>query len=221
MKVFVDTSALYSALDEADPNHQVALDLLDRLLGHAELVTHNYVHVEVEALVRRRLGASAAETLIDRLLPGMRTVWVDELLHGTALAAMGEERRGVSLVDQVSFLVMRRERIVDALAFDADFEAAGFRLPEVYGRRPGDHRLSETAAAYDADPSPEADLVGVAEIAARSGHSANTIQSWRRRHATFPAPAADLASGPVWRWAPVRSWIDARGPAARAPRAAP
>lgn len=216
MKVFVDTSALYAALDQAEPKHRVALELFDRLLGQQELVTHNYVHVEAEQLVRRRLGANAADILIDGLLPGIRTVWVDELLHSTALAAIRLEGRGASFVDHVSFLVMRREGIVDALAFDADFEAAGFRL--LHGRRTrvSDHRLSERLAPYnrDADAQPVGDLVGVAEIAARSGRSANTVQSWRRRHDTFPAPAADLASGPVWRWPTIAAWLDTRNRAA-------
>ena len=214
MKVFVDTSALYSALDEAEPNHQVALELFDHYLGQEELVTHNYIHVETEQLVRRRLGATAAELVIDRFLPAMRTVWVDELLHATALATIRGEGRGVSLVDQISFLVMRREGILEALAFDADFEAAGFRLLGVTGRRPGDHRLSDAPAPYAAVTSPQAELVGVAEIAARSGRSPNTVQSWRRRHADFPAPNIELAAGPIWLWGDVSAWIARRSPSA-------
>jgi len=50
------------------------------------------------------------------------------------------------------------------------------------------------------------DLVGVAEIARRAGVAWGTVQSWRRRHPDFPAPAADLAMGPVWRWTDVARW---------------
>ena len=68
-------------------------------------------------------------------------------------------------------------------------------------------RLAEKAAPYERSLSGESDLVGVAEIAARSGHPTSTIQSWRRRHPGFPMPFAHLASGPVWRWPSVEAWI--------------
>jgi len=37
-------------------------------------------------------------------------------------------RRGLSLVDCASFVVMRRYGIEEAFAFDEDFEKEGFRL---------------------------------------------------------------------------------------------
>lgn len=208
MSVFVDTSALYAALDRDDPNHAEAIEAFARLAGVRELVTHNYVHVEAGQLVRRRLGSGAAATLIDRLLPALTTIWVDESLHASALAKIRDAGRGASLVDQVSFLLMRRDKIVEALAFDADFDAAGFRRPVLPGRSQG-HRISDEPAAYGSGPTnlTASGLVGVAEIAARSGHSTNTVQSWRRRHRTFPEPAANLASGPVWQWSSVAEWI--------------
>jgi hypothetical protein len=54
------------------------------------------------------------------------------------------------------------------------------------------------------------DLVSLSEVAARSGRSANTIQTWRRRYPDFPAPVAKLASGPVWDWNDVARWIRTR-----------
>jgi len=50
------------------------------------------------------------------------------------------------------------------------------------------------------------DLVGVAEIARRAGVAWGTVQSWRRRHPDFPAPAARLDMGPVWWWSDVARW---------------
>ena len=206
MSVFVDTSALYAALDGDDLNHAAAIDSFERLAGLETLITHNYVHLEAEQLIRRRLGAKAAATLIDRFLPALTTMWVDEPLHAAAFAGIRSEGRSASLVDHVSFLLMRREGITEALAFDADFDAQGFRRPEIQGRSLG-HRLSEEPASYGSDPPNRTGLVGVAEIAARSGRSTNTVQSWRRRHRTFPEPAANLASGPVWEWSSVAAWI--------------
>jgi predicted nucleic acid-binding protein len=208
MKILVDTSALYAILDEDDPHHAEAAAAFSRLLDIAELVTHNYVHVEAELLVRRRLGPTAVATLVDRLLPSLTTVWIDEGTHRAAVEAWRAGSGKVSLVDHVSFVVMRSLGIERALAFDADFEINDFPRPSV----PVDtnsRRLSEQPAEYGPSLTGESDLVGVAEIAARSGHPTSTVQSWRRRHAGFPIPFAHLATGPIWRWASVERWIRA------------
>lgn len=216
MRIFVDTSALYAVLDRDDPYHQDAVDAFSRLMGAHELVTHNYVQVEAEQLVRRRLGSKAAGILIDEVLPGITTMWVDEAIHASALAAMRSEGRAASLVDQVSFLLMRRAGIEQALAFDGDFAKHGFTRPE---RPDADgHRLSEQLAPYG-DASVTPDLVSLGEIAELSGRSVNTIQSWRRRHADFPAPYVELRAGPIWSWSTVSTWIARRGqPRRLAPR---
>lgn len=53
----------------------------------------------------------------------------------------------------------------------------------------------------------ELDLVDVVEISRRAGTTPGTVHSWRRRHASFPAPLVVLAIGPIWTWAPVRDWL--------------
>ena len=212
MRVFVDTSALYAILDEDDLNHDVAAATFQNLVRHVELVTHNYVHLEAEELVRRRLGQAAAATLVERLLPSMTTVWIDERLHAAALEAWRASGRRVSLVDQASFVVMRNLSIERAFAFDRDFDAAGFPAPDPPSDRPG--RLSERPADHGGAPASD-DVVGVAEIAARSGRSVSTVQSWRRRHLSFPPPLVELAAGPIWRWADVERWIAVRAHPAR------
>jgi predicted nucleic acid-binding protein len=218
VKVFVDTSALLAILDEDDAHHAEAAATFRSLVARAELVTHNYIHVEAGALVGRRLGAAALDALTGRLLPAMTTMWIDEELHHAALAERGGRAGGPSLVDEVSFVVLRRSGINEAFAFDGDFEAQGFRRPRVEAQR--GHRLGEARASYGLEPprgvgeerAPEAtELVSVAEISARSGRPTNTIQSWRRRHADFPVPIATLAAGPVWQWPDVARWISSRG----------
>lgn len=49
--------------------------------------------------------------------------------------------------------------------------------------------------------------VSVTEIAALAGTTPGTVHSWRRRHADFPAPLAELAIGPVWHWSDVAAWL--------------
>lgn len=128
MSVFIDTSALYASLDAADQAHLEAADVFRSLHG-SELVTHNYVVVETVALVQRRLSVAAVRDLTEGLLRPVRVVWVDQELHTAALASMVAARqRRVSLVDHTSFLVMRREGITTAFAFDPDFATEGFKV---------------------------------------------------------------------------------------------
>lgn len=130
MTVFVDTSAFFGLLNEHDASHAAAQDALERLSDDEErLVTHNYVVVECIALTQRRLGLAAVGALRDGLLPLVRQLWVDRELHDQALAAtLAAGRRDVSLVDRVSFEVMRRHGLRRAFAFDGDFADQGFEL---------------------------------------------------------------------------------------------
>jgi predicted nucleic acid-binding protein len=126
--VFIDTSALYALLDEADERHEDAVAILTHLRG-TELVTHAYVVVESLALTGRRLGWGAAVALIDGLLPLIDVHAVDAGLHRAALAAYRESGSSrVSLVDRTSFALMRREQVTSAFAFDDDFGREGFDL---------------------------------------------------------------------------------------------
>lgn len=130
MVTLVDTSALYAHLDSADANHERATATLLELLDAGErLVTHNYVLVETAALVQRRLGVEATRILHDDVLPVIDTIWIDEPTHRLAITAMiGAGRRGISLVDWTSFVVMRQHRLDRAFAFDTDFTTQGLEV---------------------------------------------------------------------------------------------
>lgn len=126
MRIFVDTSALYALLDRDDGNHRAAAGQFDAIAS-ARLLTHNYVVVETTALVQRRLEPAATRALLAELLPAVEVIWVDEPTHQAATSALlAALRRRVSLVDWVSFEVMRRIGIKTAFAFDRDFAAQGF-----------------------------------------------------------------------------------------------
>ncbi len=129
MTTFVDTSALYSLLDEDDLNHAAAREWLTgpgRDAGEI-LVSHNYVVVETAALVRRRLGSDATRVLFQGLLPAVSIFYVDEHLHRLAVASyLAASRLRPSLVDWVSFEMMRNSRVERAFAFDRDFSNEGF-----------------------------------------------------------------------------------------------
>ncbi|MDE2881248.1 MAG: PIN domain-containing protein [Acidobacteriota bacterium] len=130
--VFLDTSALLALLDAEDPFHDDAKRSWERLLNAVRarqhfLLTHYAVVVESSALIARRLGAQAVRQLHEDMLPVAEVVWIDEKLHARAMAAMfAASRRKVSLVDWLSFEVMRDRRIRRAFTYDGDFEDHGF-----------------------------------------------------------------------------------------------
>jgi predicted nucleic acid-binding protein len=126
--VFADTSALYALLDRDDRFHRDARATF-AALGGEEIVTHSYVLVEMIALTQRRLGAEAVRRFSQDFLPALSTVWIDEATHASGLAALlAALPTDVSLVDFVSFQVMRERGIDRAFAFDDDFPAAGFAV---------------------------------------------------------------------------------------------
>lgn len=129
MVTFADTSGIYAFLAADDADHQASVDQFNRLVRDVEsLTTHSYVVVETTALVQRRLGFEAVALLQDVIWPQVDIVWVDQALHERAAEAnRAAARKGVSLVDWTSFLVMRDRGIRDAWAFDRDFVEQGFR----------------------------------------------------------------------------------------------
>ena len=129
MSVFVDTSAFFAVLDADDENHDTARQMWEGLLTQEEvvLVCSNYVLVETLALVQRRLGIPAVRTFQEDIMPVLNVEWVDETIHQVGIASvLAAARRGLSLVDCVSFEIMRRLGIKTAFAFDHHFEEQGF-----------------------------------------------------------------------------------------------
>ena len=117
---------MYALLDHDDQFHEEAKRVFATLSGD-EPVTHNYVLVETVAIAQRRLGEVAARRLIQELLPVMTTFWIDEAAHAAGVAALlAALPTKISLIDFVSFEVMREQGISRAFTFDDDFRVAGF-----------------------------------------------------------------------------------------------
>ncbi len=83
---------------------------------------------ETTALIAARLGRAAARRWMIDLLPVAEVLWVDRGAHEAAVAAFLAADGGVSLVDLVSFEVMRRTGMRWAFAFDEDFSRHGFEV---------------------------------------------------------------------------------------------
>ncbi len=132
--VFVDTSALFAVLDADDRMHARAHESWLALLKvGAVLHTTSYVLVETVALLQNRIGLDAVRSFTADVLPILATVWVDEAVHRSAHhALLVAARRDLSLVDCVSFEVMRRLELDTAFCFDPHFADQGFRVtPEI------------------------------------------------------------------------------------------
>jgi len=124
---FADTSFWFGLQERRDGRHELAKALVARGVG--KIITTNHVVGETWTLLRRRSGHAAAVGFIDRLmaLPDADVVHVDDTLEADAWRWLrSRSEREYSFVDATSFAVMRRRRIREALAFDGDFNAAGF-----------------------------------------------------------------------------------------------
>lgn len=53
-------------------------------------------------------------------------------------------------------------------------------------------------------------LIGVFEIAEMANVSASAVANWRKRFSDFPAPLAELKSGPVFSEGDVKLWLARR-----------
>lgn len=129
--VFVDTSGFYAVLDAADPFHATAKSAFERAEREGwQLVTTNYVVHETWALVQHRLGWNAVEDFLIVMLPMCRVEFVDEALHTQAPQICRQSRRRkLSLTDCLSFEVMRRLQLTQAIAQDQHFSENGIQLP--------------------------------------------------------------------------------------------
>ena len=127
--ILVDTSAIYAISDSRDENHSRSLRLFEDLIAtDQELLVHSYIVVETTALLQSRLGLPATLDFLGNL-SDFRVHWIRNSDHEQAVSVLANEsRRGLSLVDCMSFVVMTRYGVQKALAFDSDFERGGFTL---------------------------------------------------------------------------------------------
>ena len=126
MVVFVDTSAIFAVADLSDPKHdEASRGMSTALEAGDQLFLHGYVILESVALMTRRRGGEAARRFLAEVHK-FRIRWVDEALHRAAVSRFLERQGRVSLVDEVSFLVMKEAGSRHVLAFDKDFLTEGF-----------------------------------------------------------------------------------------------
>jgi uncharacterized protein len=126
--VFADTYYYLALLNADDEDHARVVELTSRFDGR--VVTTDWVLTELADGLSRGAGRAVAAGFIRDLLANaaVRVVPAERSLFERGLE-LYEKRpdKGWSLTDCISFVVMEREKISDALTADHHFEQAGFR----------------------------------------------------------------------------------------------
>ncbi len=128
MIYYVDTSAFLAVLVADDKNHIAAKKQWTELvLAEAMLVCSDYVLLESLALIQHRIGLAAVRVFHEDIFPLLTIEWVDKMAYQAGIASViTAARRDLSLVDCISFEVMRRLGIHSAFTFDNHFKEQGF-----------------------------------------------------------------------------------------------
>ena len=128
--IFLDTSAIIALVDHRDEYHERAIKTAEELSGNGyQLWTHNYILVEASAVLQRKLGIENSLILLTRSEDIARVHWVTPEEHERAVYRLGQRnRRNLSFVDCVSFVLMEQLETTTAFAYDSDFETEGFEL---------------------------------------------------------------------------------------------
>lgn len=125
--MLLDTAGLLNLEHRSEPLHQRAVSLYG---AAASCVTHSYVLAEYVPLSQvRRFPRMAMLRFLEGLLrtSKVEVIWVDEVLHREATSLLANHRdKTYSLCDAVSFVLVRRRGITEALTTDRHFEQEGF-----------------------------------------------------------------------------------------------
>ncbi|MFH0925293.1 MAG: PIN domain-containing protein [bacterium] len=130
MNIFVDTSAFLAVIDADDFNHRLAKKIWDNLITtREELGCTNYILLETFALMQRRFGIETVKIFQEDVCPIIDIYWIRESDHLIGVnAVITTSRRKLSLVDCISFTIMRQLQINKAFSFDPHFKEQGFNL---------------------------------------------------------------------------------------------
>jgi uncharacterized protein len=126
--MFVDSSYIVALVNDRDQNHERAKRLALAFRGRPGFTT-DAVLLEVGNSLSRRFRRQAVQVIRGLLeSDDIQVVPLSLELFNEGLT-LYEQRpdKEWGLVDCISFVVMKREGLTDALAFDQHFTQAGFR----------------------------------------------------------------------------------------------
>jgi predicted nucleic acid-binding protein len=129
VRAFIDTSAFLAILNAGDLQHPKAAAVWRReLSSDTRFTTTSYVLLETIALLQHRIGMEAVRVFEREVVPAVDVEWVDAGSHRAGMSAMlAAGRKTLSLVDCVSFEVMRTLGLTRCFTFDRHFARQGFK----------------------------------------------------------------------------------------------
>lgn len=129
IQIFVDTSYIVGLINERDQYHDQALRLADQYDGQSLVIT-DAVLLEVANALARGYKLEAVAVIEDLL--SAKDVEVvrltTELFNQAFELYKARQDKAWGLVDCISFVVMQKQNIRVALAFDQHFVQAGFQI---------------------------------------------------------------------------------------------
>ncbi|HEY4328747.1 MAG TPA: PIN domain-containing protein [Phycisphaerae bacterium] len=126
--VFLDSVGLLATWDTRDQWHQAAAPVFATLVKEgAAILTTELILAECGNAASRKPYRPRVPALRKHLVDQDRVIWIDRITLDLAWRAFQKEEAGAAgIVDQTSFLVMRRLGITEAFTNDTHFKAAGF-----------------------------------------------------------------------------------------------
>ena len=130
--VYVDSSAWIAIVDSREKAHKSAVAHYKQLLKSSTiLVTSDLVLAEAQILLRRRIGAEAANIFMDSTnhSPSIQIVFLDSETEMAAKQILKKYAdQDLSLADAAGFALMKAKGIRTAFTLDKHFAIAGFRI---------------------------------------------------------------------------------------------
>lgn len=130
-KVFVDTAGWASLFVATESYHPQAAQWFSNARQGQEMVTTNYILIELVALLQSPLRVARPQlfSYVDavKTAPYVSLLHIDSATDAAAWALLkSREDKTWSLVDATSFVIMQQLGIREALTTDQHFEQAGF-----------------------------------------------------------------------------------------------
>ena len=127
--VFVDTAFVIALVNEKDEHHEEVLDLSVRFLGSRKITTVP-VLLEIGNALAKNFRSESIE-IIERFRTSKNISVIQiaerDFLEGFEMYKL-HDGKSWSLTDCISFVLMKRFSLSDALTSDKHFEQAGFNI---------------------------------------------------------------------------------------------